>query len=219
MTRLTILFLVISGCATTDDPIEDEGGVDDVATESAETSTTEAQAPSTTSPSIVRGGSSDARVIASVAGGYAGLELDGGTELGAFAIATYYPASTSGDVAAAFTVTPDPGSAFIYSLKGTGTGYAYTHLRIERAPGSTDLRAATTTGIVTCGTVPSGTATAIGISLATAAKRFSITIDGAPTACTNLTTKLGAPITGFEMMDASNAGYGGVVRFGGLAFP
>jgi hypothetical protein len=219
MTRLSILIpAVISACATMDDPGEGDEATapEDIAVEEAQA---QSPAQSLSSPTIVRAGSSTATVISSLSGSYGGLEISGGPELGAFAVATYYPSATSGDVAAAFTVTPAPGSAFVYSLKGTGPGYSYTHLRLERRPGSTDLRAASTSGIVICGTVPSSTPTTIGIALATSARRFSVSINGAATACTNLGTKLAPPITGFEMMDASNAGYGGVVRFEGLAYP
>ena len=196
--------MVLVACATMEDPSEDP-------IEGEETQ-------ALTGPTILKTGTSTAHVLSSSSTG-PGLEIDGGKQLGSYLIAKYDGVRTSADVTADFTVTAEPGAAFVYSLRGSGLGYTGKHLRVDRVPNSTTLRTGTPNGNVNCGTLPSNDATLVTIALSTAAQRFDVLIDGAPTACTDLQTGIVGPIVGFEMMDASNDGYGGKVRFEGLAYP
>jgi hypothetical protein len=192
MIRLATISLLLASCATTmDSPAERE----DVAALSG--------------PTIYHAGSSTAHVLQTTSAGV-GLEIDGGTEYGSYALAMYSGAQLSGDVTADVTITAAPGAAFSYILRGSGTGYGGKQLRLERLPGSTRLRAA---GTVDCGTLASGRAVQVTLAISPAAHQFDVLIDGAPTACTNVPTTLAAPIVGFNLMDASNTGYGGVVRY------
>jgi len=194
MIRLATIPFLFAACATMDDPMESE----DVAALSG--------------PTIYHAGSSTAHVLQTSSAG-AGLEIDGGTQYGAYVLALYSGAQLTGDVTADVTITAAPGAAFSYVLRGSGTGYGGKQLRLERLPGSTTLRATAATGNVNCGTLASGTPVQVTLAVSPSAHQFDVLIDGAPTACTNLATNLAAPIVGFNLMDASNIGYGGVVRY------
>jgi hypothetical protein len=174
---------------------------------------TDSAAATTSGPSIISSGSSSAGPISSTSLHGPGLEIVGGTELGAFLIATYGATAGPGDVTASFTVTPDPGAAFVYMLQGSGSRYSTRQLRLQRTPGSTQLQAAASTGNITCGPLPSTTATRVTLVFRSASRTFDVRINGAASACRNLPTALQPPITGFGMMDASNEGWGGRVDF------
>jgi hypothetical protein len=146
----------------------------------------------------------------------AALRVDGGTQLGSFAVATYrYGAA--GATTAEWTVSPADGATFAYGVVGNGATYARRQLRFERVPGSTELQVNAATGIVKCGTLASGRATAITVVIdPTPPTTFDVLMDGAATACSHVPTTLQMPLVGFNMMDASNEGYGGVVEFSGM---
>jgi hypothetical protein len=167
-----------------------------------------------TGPTITHGGTSSAEVVSSLAG--SAMRIDGGKQLGSFAVATYrYGAS--GATTAEFTVTPAAGASFAFGVVGNGATYARRQLRLERIPGSTQLRVNAATGLVQCGTLASSTPTAITVSIdPTPPASFDILMNGAATACANLPTTLQMPLIGFNMMDASNEGYGGLVEFTGV---
>jgi hypothetical protein len=173
-----------------------------------------------TSPAITRNGTSSASILPSSARGPGrgpGLELRGGSELGSYLLATYRVPAGSNDATAAFTVTPASGAAFVYMLLGSGSRYATQQLRLQRTPGSNQLQAAAVTGTVTCGTVASGTPTAVALVFDSASRTFDVLINGATSACMDLPTRIQPPIVGFGLMDASNEGYGGRVDFTDLA--
>ena len=164
-------------------------------------------------PTILKAGSSTASVGGSLA---PSLEVSGGRELGAYLIAKYTTGRRStGTFTGEVTITAAPGAAFTYALLGSGPGYSGKQLRIERLPGSTELRAASGDRIVTCGTLGSA-ATKVTVALSIDSRRFDVKLDGAPTACTGLPTRVAPPMVGFQMQDASNEGYGGLVRFDGM---
>lgn len=79
------------------------------------------------------------------------------------------------------------------------------------------LEAATSTGVVSCGTVPSGTPTHLTMVFHAATRTFDVFIGGAPSQCMNLQSNLGPPVVGFGVMDASNEGWGGRVDFTDLS--
>lgn len=191
--------LVLAACSTADGSV---------------TAATDDQ-PALSGPAITRGGTSSAHAVDSLRG--SGLQIDGSTEIGSFAIATYGGTAGSAETTVEFAVTPAPGASFVYSLLGSGSRYSTRQLRVQRAPGSDQLRAASTTGEVACGAIASGTPTAVAIVFRPGAQTFDVRINGAATPCANLPSKLQAPAKGFSMMDASNEGYGGRVVFGDLA--
>jgi hypothetical protein len=51
------------------------------------------------------------------------------------------------------------------------------------------------------------------VHAAAATHTFDVLVNGARTTCTGLATGLSAPFTGLNVMDASNAGFGGSVLF------
>jgi hypothetical protein len=163
-------------------------------------------------PTITKAGTSAALIHASSSPG-PGLEITGGPELGSYVIASYGATTASSDATAGFTVTPSSGAAFVYILLGSGSSYSTRQLRLQRTPGSSDLHAASSNGNVTCGTVASGTPTNLTVVYHAATGTFDVRIAGAASGCTNLPTKLQAPIAGFNLMDASNEGWGGRVAF------
>jgi hypothetical protein len=166
-------------------------------------------------PYITQGGSSTATVVSAL-DGEPGLRIEGGTEIGSFAIASY-KGSGGATTTVEFTVTREAGSAFSYSLVGSGTKYSTRALRLQVAPGSDQLLVAASRGLVACGAIPPAQPTAVAIVLDTATKMFDVQIGGAPSACTSLSSTVVPPMTGFNMMDASNEGYGGGVEFTALA--
>jgi len=115
------------------------------------------------------------------------------------------------------TVDPAPGASFIYGLNGSGSGYSTRNLRLQRVPGSNQLYATTATGQVACGPIINA---ATSVTLAYDGDHhntFDVQVGGTPSACTRLSTRMKPPVVGFELMAASNAGYGGVVTFSQLA--
>lgn len=169
--------------------------------------TEEQQASS--NPTIWKTGSSSATVLGSLRG--AGLRIDGGSDYGSYLLATYRVSSSQN--IGELTVTPAAGASFVYVLVGSGRSYSTHQLRLERRPGSNELRAAAATGSVECGTVASDQATQVSLVLDAASQTFDVLIDGVTSACTDLSTRLEPPVIGFNLMDASNQGYGGRVEF------
>lgn len=195
--------LVFAGCGAAE------------ASEDSVTANTDQQ-PTVSNPYITQGGSSTATVVSSLAGP-PGVVIQGSTALGSFAIASYGGSGGATQTTFEFTVTRAAGSAFAYSFVGSGTKYATRALRMQIAPGSDQLLAAATTGVVACGAIAPDQPTAVTVVLDTGAKRFDVQIDGAASSCTGLSTSIVPPMTGFNMMDAANEGYGGSVEFSDLA--
>ena len=195
--------LVFVGCAAAE------------AADDSVTANTDEQ-PTVANPYVTQAGSSTATVVSSLAG-LPGMLIQGGTELGSFAIASYGGRGGATQTTYEFTVTRAAGSAFAYSFVGSGTKYATRALRMQLAPGSDQLLVAATSGVVACGAIAPGQPTAVAVVIDTGAKRFDVHIDGAATPCAGLSTNIVPPMTGFTMMDASNEGYGGRVEFTDLA--
>jgi hypothetical protein len=225
---LVLSSIVVAGCATADDQAAPgaeaaaaEAAADDVVGASPGTGTNQETGASTAGsapiygPTITKNGTSTATAVPAAQGG-PGLRLDGGMESGAYAIATYGATPGSGDATLEATVTPTAGASFVYTLIGAGSSYAKRQLRLERLPGASELQAASANGTVACGTLDDKP-TAVTLVFHAASQRFDVLLDGEATQCTGLSTKVQAPVAGFQMMDASNEGYGGEVEFSDLA--
>jgi hypothetical protein len=166
-------------------------------------------------PAISATGSSKMTNLASLAG--SGLRIEGGTDLASYARGTYWIATGAMSATTEFTVNPAPGATFFYELLGSGTSYGTKLIHLGRVPGSNALQALATTGTVACGTLPSGQPTVVTLAFDSVARTFDVLIAGAPSACTDLPTKLVGPIKGLRMMDPGDLGYGGRVEFTNLA--
>jgi hypothetical protein len=208
----------VAACATSDDPATDLQLTNPEPANVADLGQTDPAASdelSIPAPTLTTGGSSTATVTTSLAG--AGLQIDGGLEPASYALATYMIDTGAMNVTAEFTVNPAPGASFTYALRGTGGGYSSRYLRLQRVPESDALQAVSVTGAVTCGPLASSRPTSVTLSFDGAARTFDVLIAGAPSACTNLSTRASGPVTGFRVTDETIAGYGGHVEFTSLA--
>ena len=208
------------GCTSDADVADPASAASDPAT--AATGDTSAASASSTStqelppPQIAYSGGSRVLLLAGAAPSSAGsVQITGDPSEGAFALARYSVPISGNRATAQFTVDPAPGASFIYDLNGTGSGYSTRTLRLERVPGSNQLYATTATGKVACGPIANA-ATSVTLAYDGDHRTFDVQIGGAPSACTRLSTRMKPPVVGFELMDASNAGYGGVVTFSQL---
>lgn len=213
--------LFVAACGTSDgvegaaDPETSDpqaADADHAADPQAQTSSAEISIPA---PSLSMAGSSTATVMNDRSG--AGLQLDGGTDPASYAIAFYAVAASGTSATGEVTVNAAPGASFTYALRGTGGGYSSRYLRVQRVPGSDALQAWADGGPVTCGTLVSDRPTTLTVSFDGIARTFDVLIGGEPTACTDLPSRTGAPITGFRVTDEAMAGYGGHVEFTGFA--
>jgi hypothetical protein len=226
LSSLSFVVAIASCAATETDAMDPEpatpeaadeatGEVTDPATPAAEPSgpvgSRQAALPQ---PSIMLGGSSTAAATPGLDG--ATVVIEGGTEPAAYALVTYRVATGAMNATAEFTVNPAPNAAFSYLLTGSGGGYSSRHVKLKREPGSDALQAATTSGYVTCGALPSGQPTTVTLAFDGSAQTFDVLVAGAATPCTGLTTKAAGPVVGFRMTDESSAGFGGHVEFSDL---
>jgi hypothetical protein len=168
-----------------------------------------------TGPTITKAGSSSATVLSTAQGG-PGVAIAGGSDEGSYLLAMYGAPGAPPDAVAEATVAPAAGAAFVFMMIGTGSSYSKRQLRLERLPGSNELEAESASGTVACG-VLDDRPTALTLQFHAAAQTFDVLLDGANTQCTNLPTLMQAPVAELELMDASNAGYGGRVEFSDLA--
>lgn len=223
---LTYVLATMAGCAT-DDMTDDRGAqiapddmpADEAASPPAPIATTPGD-PATAArralpaPTISQGGASTAEVTPSLTSGT--VVIEGGTAAADYAQVSYTMSTGAMTGTGEVTINPAQGASYQYLLSGSGGGYSSRHIRLEVDPGSSQLQAATTTGLVACGAVPPGRATKVAVVFRGAAKTFDVTLDGAATPCTNLATKAAGPLTGFRLVDMSIAGYGGHVEFSDL---
>lgn len=166
-------------------------------------------------PMIYMGGGSTASVTTSLDG--PGLALDGGAAPGAYINASYAMGSGPMRATGSFTVNAAAGASFTYALRGTGNSYATRYLRIQRVPGSDALQAQTANGWVVCGSLASGQAVPVALVFDGGARTFSVSIGGAASACSGLSTRVSGPVTGFRVNDETLQDYGGHVDFTGFA--
>jgi hypothetical protein len=157
---------------------------------------------------------STVRVVTATGHGRA-LQLHGSTASGQFVIADRAFSSSQTDIEFDFAIRPNSGAAFVVALEGAGASLSARRIRLQRAPNSSTLVASTDAGNLNCGTLTSNAWSSVALSVHTqsAQHTFDVRINGQATACTGSATGLGTPFNGINVMDASNAGYGGDVLF------
>ena len=202
--------------SATPDPTQDLGQMDDPVQADDPAQPAAPQAQATSAPAISTGGSTTFSPTTSLAGGPA-LHMNGGTDGLSLGSATYYATSSANTVTTELTVNPAPNAAFQYLLLGSGKSYATKQLRLQRVPGSDALQALAGNTAVDCGALPSGQATPVTLSWDESAATFDVLIDGAPSACMGVATRMQGPVRGFRMIDQAFDGYGGQIDFTDLA--
>ena len=222
MKRLEELYMgiaavLMAGCfseAAVEDEVEDELTVASVDFESYPTGLV--GSPWTVTSA---GSASTVRVVGTTDHGHV-LLLRGGTAVPDYVIAALGISSASTEITAQVDINPASDASFLWSLHGAGTSIGRRRIRLQREPGSTALIANTVPGgNSACGTLPSNQWSQITLRVHAQGwpHTFDVLIDGARTACTGLPTGLGPPFRSIDVMDASNEGWGGEVRFDNLA--
>lgn len=224
MKRLFQLMAAASACliactdadnpSTTDHPSADSDTAD--ITGSGELADIAATPPGSTAsaaalpqPSISYSGTSRVTVLDS------GVRIEGDTATGAFALVRYDLPLAATHITAQLTIDAAPNAAFQYNLNGSGSGYSTKKITLQRLPGSDQLQAHSATGWVSCGALAKpATATLL---FDGDRHTFDVQLDGAATACTNLSIAFQPPVVGISIMDPSNTGYGGTVQLTDLA--
>jgi hypothetical protein len=142
------------------------------------------------------------------------LRLNGSNTEGHFLIASLPISSSAADITTEIDIKADPNASFIWILNGAGSSIGRRRIRLQQEPGSTTLVSNTVPGgNRSCGELPVGTWTRITLMVHTVPRTFSVLIGGEATACTDLSTGFQPPFNSVSVMDASNAGWGGTVRF------
>jgi hypothetical protein len=142
------------------------------------------------------------------------LRLQGSPVGGEFLIASRAISSSSTDITTQVDIKSNSDASFIWTLNGAGSSIGRRRIRLQQAPGSTTLVANTVPGGNTsCGTLPSDVWSRVTLIVHTVPRTFEVLIDGEPTACTGVATGIQPPFNSVSVMDASNDGWGGIVRF------
>lgn len=142
------------------------------------------------------------------------LRLQGSPTEGYYLIASRPISSSSTDIMVQVDIKPGSGASFIWSLHGAGTSIGRRRIRLQRMPGSTTLSAQTVpSGTTNCGTVRSGAWSRVTLIVHTMPRNFDVLINGAVTSCTGVSADIQPPFNSVSVMDASNSGWGGTVRF------
>jgi hypothetical protein len=142
------------------------------------------------------------------------LRLQGSTTEGYFLIASRPISSSSNDITVQIDIKPNSGASFIWSLHGAGTSIGRRRIRLQMAPGSTTLAAQTApSGTTNCGTLRAGVWSRVTLIVHASRGAFDVLINGAGTSCTGVSAGIQPPFNSVSVMDASNAGWGGTVRF------
>jgi hypothetical protein len=169
--------------------------------------------------SVTAAGSSSARIVNATGRGRA-LQLHGGTTAADSLVATrsFSAPSSQTDIAFELALRPVSGSAFVVALKGTGPSLGARSIRLQRSPGSNALVATSASGNVSCGDLPNDTWSDVTLSVHTqrSPHTYDVSIGSRASACTGVVTELSAPFGGIDVMDGSNAGFGGDVLFDDL---
>jgi hypothetical protein len=162
---------------------------------------------------ITSAGGGSVRIVDTVDHGHA-LRLLGSVAEGDFLIASRAIASSSPDITTHIDVRPSSGASFIWTLHGAGSSIGRRRIRLQQAPGTTTLVAHTVpSGNTSCGTLPSGVWSRVTLIVHTVPTIFDVLIDDVPTSCTGVASGIKPPFNRVSVMDASNDGWGGVVRF------
>lgn len=144
------------------------------------------------------------------------LLLHGATTEGNYLIASRSLSSSATQISSAVDILPAAGSSFIWSLHGAGSSIGSRRIRLQRAPGTTMLVAQTVpSGSTSCGNVANGVWSRVTLIVYTQTfpHTFDVLINGTLTACRKITANLSPPFNAVSVMDASNGGWGGDVRF------
>jgi hypothetical protein len=142
------------------------------------------------------------------------LGLQGSSTEGHFLIASRPISSSSTDITVQVDIKPGSGASFIWILNGAGTSIGRRRIRLQRMPGSTTLAAQTVpSGTTNCGTVRSGAWSRVTLIVHSVPRTFDVRINGAATSCTGVSAGIQPPFNSVSVMDASNTGWGGTVRF------
>jgi len=164
--------------------------------------------------SITKTGTSQARIESTIDHGRV-LLLHGGLATD-YLLASRDSASSATEIVMQVDIKPASGASFIWGLHGAGSSIGARRIRLQREPGSTMLVAQTApSGSRNCGDLPSGVWSTVTLKVHASAcsHTFDVLINGKATACTGISTGLSQPFTYIDVMDASNEGWGGDVRF------
>jgi uncharacterized Zn-binding protein involved in type VI secretion len=148
------------------------------------------------------------------------LAMHGSTTEGDFLTAGFPFSSSDSLLHVQVDVKPAAGASFIFDVKGAGSSISARRVRLQRSPGSDALVASSSgTADLTCGNLASGVWSTLSVDIRAAQSphTFTVLINGQPIACTNATTNMGSPFTGINVMDPSNAAWGGDVQFDNLS--
>jgi len=165
--------------------------------------------------SVTSAGASTAVVVATADHGRV-LDLRGSPASGDFLIASRSFSSPATEIEYSVAINASAGSSFVTAFNGNGASVSARRIRLQQDPGSTTLVAQTSiSGTTPCAALTPGAWSTVTLRVhATAATHtFDVLVDGAQTKCTGISTGLSAPFTGLNVMDASNAGFGGSVLF------
>jgi hypothetical protein len=142
------------------------------------------------------------------------LRLQGSTAEGSFLIASRGFSSSSQNITTRVDVRASLGASFIWILNGAGSSIGRRRIRLQQSPGSTTLVASTVpSGNTSCGTLAADAWSRVTLVVHTVPRTFDVMINGAQTACTGVAADIQPPFNSVSVMDASNAGWGGIVRF------
>lgn len=142
------------------------------------------------------------------------LLLQGSRTVGEFLTASLAISSSSTDITTQVDIKPASGASFIWTLNGAGSSLGRRRIRLQQEPGSTTLVASTApSGNTSCGTLPSGAWSKVTLIVHTVPGTFDVLIDDASTACSGVAAGIQPPFNSVSVMDASNDGWGGIVRF------
>jgi hypothetical protein len=164
---------------------------------------------------ITSAGASTAVVVATADHGRV-LDLRGSPASGDFLIASRGFSSSATEIEYSFAINPSAGSSFVTALNGSGTSVSARRIRLQQDPGTTTLTAQTSiSGTTPCAVLAPGAWSTVTLRVHAAAltHTFDVLVNGVQTKCTGISTGLSAPFTGLNVMDASNAGFGGSVLF------
>jgi len=148
------------------------------------------------------------------------LLLHGGRVSPDYIIAALGLSSSSPEISARVDINPAGDASFIWSLHGAGSSIGKRRIRLQREPGANVLIAHTVPGGNTaCGTLALDTWSTVTLNVHAQQlpHTFDVLINGARTSCTGLPTGLSPPFRSVNVMDASNQGWGGDVRFDNIA--
>lgn len=165
---------------------------------------------------VTSAGASTVGVVDSTDHGHV-MRMFGSPTAGHFLFATRGFSSSSFEIGTRADIRPSTGASFLWILNGAGTSIGRRRIRLQLPPGSTVLEAQTVpSGTTRCGTLPRGAWSQVTLMVNAQLRRFDVLINGRPTACTSVRADIQPPFRSVSVMDASNEGWGGAVRFDNL---